>query len=302
MTKDQNITNHQDDGSGKKTLADRVTYVTNHPSDSYPAESSFDKLWGRIQVSQEKRTKNHKISWWGYAAVAASITILLIAGFWFISRPVQSPNVYTLSVENGRQQFTLPDGTLVWLNSNSKLTYNDHFGIKTREVELSGEVYFEVVKDRERPFVVKAEELDVKVLGTSFDVFTNHEAITTTLVEGSVSIRKASGNETETILRPGQQLQYDKKNNQVTIYDVDVNQFIAWKDGKLIFRNDPFESVLSVLEHNYQVIIILKNMQLSQRKITGRFDLENSIDDVFAIMKETMNFEYHRQDNMITIK
>ncbi len=291
-------------GSGKETVAERVSYTTNHPSDSYTAESSFNKLWERIRKSPERGTNTRRISWRSYAAAAASIAVLLIASFWLINNPTQSPNVLTLSVENGRQQYTLPDGTLIWLNSNSQLTYNDGFGIKTREVELNGEAYFEVVKDSGRPFVVKSHEMNVRVLGTSFNVksYGKDAVFAATLVEGSVFVSKDQEGILETTLQPGQQLLYYKNSGRVTVQDVDIDQFTAWKDGRIIFKNDPILEAFAELENEFHVVIMVKNEQLQKRKVNGRFDLNENIEDILDVMQETLHFNFHWQNDTIIIK
>ena len=293
-------------GRGEKSAGDHISYTTNHPSDKFAVEQSFNRLWRRIRQSPDQGAKVRRLSPWSYVAATASVVVLLVTGgYWLTGHLSNSvPEVYTLSVDKGRQQYTLPDGTLVWLNSGSQLTYTGLFNEKLREIELNGEAYFEVVKDMERSFIVKSENMQVRVTGTIFNVKSHHheDIFVTTLIDGSVCVDKDGGTMSGITLQPGQQLFYDKISKSVTLQSVDADQYIAWKDGKIIFKNEPVREAFSKLEASFQVVFEIKNRQINDRKLTGRFDLDETIDDILATMQETLHFDYFRQNDTIVIK
>lgn len=158
----------------------------------------------------------------------------------------------TMTTPKGRQyQLVLPDGSQVWLNAASSITYPTVFAGKERGVTLTGEAYFEVAKDRSKPFHVKVNDLDVQVLGTHFNInsYRDEAAVKTTLLEGSVSV---SGNGQTRILKPGQQAVADGR--QLTIVDeADVEMAMAWKNGKFQFDHTPLPVVMRQLSRWYDL-------------------------------------------------
>lgn len=164
-----------------------------------------------------------------------------------------------------RSKFNLPDGTSGWLNSNSYLKYPALF-LHNRHVDLIGEAYFDVKKDKHSPFTVSAEGVDVEVLGTHFNVmaYPDSEHIEISLEKGSVKVTR-EGTDLSEILKPDQRLVHDKNTNTASIISGDTGYFTSWKDGFLVFRNVPFSEVASRLSrwYNSEIIIqddILKNI------------------------------------------
>lgn len=165
-------------------------------------------------------------------------------------------NVFnTLSTVKGQQyQVILPDGSKVWLNAASSITYPANFvNLKNRMVQLSGEAYFEVAKDKSHPFIVKTDRQQVEVLGTHFNVnsYGDEGATRTTLLEGSVKVLSDKG---QKVLLPGQQSQLAE--NTLKVSSADVNETVAWKNGDFIFNNEAFGSILRQLSRWYNVEIV----------------------------------------------
>lgn len=171
---------------------------------------------------------------------------------------------------------TLPDGTLVSLNSESSLTYPSHFDGDVREVTLQGEAYFEVTKDPERKFVVStSHQSQIEVLGTRFNVeaYEKQEAVLATLVEGKINFIYQRDRVSKKLqMTPGQKLIYDSKDGKVQAYTTSGESETAWKDGKIIFRNTPLEEGLRMLEKRYNVEFIIKNDRLKDDAFTGTFE------------------------------
>ena len=143
---------------------------------------------------------------------------------------------HTIRVPRGGEyNLQLADGTKVYLNAGSSLRYPVRFTGKRREVTLSGEGYFEVAKDSTQPFVVRAGDVDVRVLGTAFNVnaYPEKETVATTLVEGRVQVNYKTGQQ---VIQPGMQLVYDKQNGKVDVSVVDTEVYTSWKDGYYYFK------------------------------------------------------------------
>lgn len=153
---------------------------------------------------------------------------------------------------------TLSDGTVVNMNAGSSLKYPVQF-IKgnNREVVLDGEAYFDVTKDKEHPFIVKTRGVDVKVLGTKFNVSSYKEDanINTVLVEGSVSLSNATGPQAKTMLVPGERGTWSNQNTEITVKKVDTRIYTEWMSGELVFRKTAFKDIIIKLERSYDVVI-----------------------------------------------
>ncbi|MCU7552616.1 FecR domain-containing protein [Chitinophagaceae bacterium LB-8] len=158
----------------------------------------------------------------------------------------------------GQYQVELPDGSQVWLNSASSLRFPTTFVGKERKVEINGEAYFEVAKNKSMPFIVSVNGAEVQVLGTHFNVMAYKEEfdVKTTLLEGS--IRFVSGNNTS-LLKPGQQAKLSKEGQVKVVNDVDVDEVIAWKNGMFNFEKVDIETVMRQLARWYDVEVVYQN-------------------------------------------
>jgi transmembrane sensor len=158
----------------------------------------------------------------------------------------------------GQYQIELPDGSQVWLNAASSLHFPTAFVGKERSVEISGEAYFEVAKNKSMPFVVRVGDAEVQVLGTHFNVmaYQEEDAVKTTLLEGSVRFVRANNN---SLLQPGQQSQLTKNGQLKVISGVDVDDVVAWKNGIFHFENADIESVMRQLSRWYDVEVVYQN-------------------------------------------
>ena len=176
-------------------------------------------------------------------------------------------------------QFTLNDGTKVWLNSGSELEFPLQFSGKKREVRLKGEAFFEVNENKEHPFQVIANNLNIEVLGTSFNVVSyEDEAISeVVLVKGKVDLISSSEGIKKNLgyLLPGQKALYDRVKKKVLKKDVDVEKYIAWRDGYLIFRDDRMDDVIKRLNRWFNVEIVLNNDELKNYTFQATFKNEN---------------------------
>lgn len=162
---------------------------------------------------------------------------------------VPSQNLLTVP-RGGQYKLVLPDGTKVWLNSESSLKYPTSFTGSERRVVLTGEGYFEVTKNKEKPFIVDAASNSIRVLGTQFNVnsYGDENVFTTTLVEGSVQITNGKAT---SILKPGQQARVTEKG--INVVEADTYEAMAWKNGEFVFRNTPVQSIVRQLARWYDL-------------------------------------------------
>lgn len=212
----------------------------------------------------------------------------------------------TLTVPYGKRfEIQLSDGTRVNLNAGSSLKYPvDFIKGKDRQVFLNGEAFFNVAKDTVHPFIVNANEIDVRVLGTTFNIssYPEDKTINTVLVEGSVSAYKTGEThnpETATLLKPGYKAAWDKTSKTMQVAQTDVETHLAWINGRLILYEVEFNSILKKLERQYNVKFINNNKALENRFFTAKFDVED-IAQVMKSLSYSGKFTYRfNQDKII---
>ncbi|GAA3620513.1 FecR family protein [Flavivirga jejuensis] len=213
----------------------------------------------------------------------------------------------TLFVPYGKQfEIQLSEGTTVFLNSGTTFKYPVEFiEGKDRLVYVEGEAFFEVVKNVEHPFIVNANDINIQVLGTKFNVSSYKEdmSINTVLVEGAVNLYdKESTYNTKTaiVLKPGYKATWNKSNNEALIEKVDVELYSAWIDGKIVFRHMAFNDIIKILERHYNIDIINNNKILGDKLFTANFDIE-SIDQVLKSFNENHSIAYSIENNQVII-
>lgn len=232
-------------------------------------------------------------------AVAAVLIIGLVTGAILLmnSQEKEITSRQIATPYGAKTMFTLPDGSQVWMNSGSTVIFPDEFKGE-RIVELSGEAYFSVKKDK-KPFTVKTRCGDIQVLGTEFDIKVyENEPLSTTLESGVVKFTSNAGQEVE--LKPGMQVVYDEKS--IKIKNVETRLFTSWKDGQLIFRDEPLQNIISQLERWYNVKIILRDDKIKGLKYTGTIEME-SFSEVLELIKVTtpINYSFDRKTRILTI-
>lgn len=213
-----------------------------------------------------------------------------------------------LSIPNGKKfQIVLSDGTKVYLNSGTTLKYPVKFiaGNNRQVYLLGGEAYFDVAKDTEHPFIVNSDNINVRVLGTEFNMssYPEDNSINTVLVEGSVSIfekEKSYNKDTSVKLKPGFKASWNKVENKVAIDRVDINTYIGWINGKLIFKNTQFKNIIKKLERHYNVTITNNNAKLNEQYFDATFDIE-TIDQVLNSFNKSYKIQYKIENNQIYI-
>ena len=203
----------------------------------------------------------------------------------------------------GEYHLILADGSEVWLNAASKLKFPVDFTGEKREVFLEGEAYFEVVKDKQHPFIVHTSRGKVKVIGTGFNVrdYCEEAKVVTTLVNGSVAYRSEKYEGKTIVLKPGFQLE-DKEGEDLQAREVDVLQYVGWKEGKYIFENTSLEEIMQVLSKWYDVAVFYKNEQVKNLHFTGDLERYKNINDFLEFMEVGGNVHFSIHGKTIIIE
>ncbi|WP_456088032.1 FecR family protein [Parabacteroides sp.] len=247
-------------------------------------ERVASRNWLKGYRAVEKKINNRRRRLWFYRVSTIAVcfigvlTIITIISFFLRESSTAVPQHVTVCANKGvRTCLELPDGSVVYLNSGSTLSYPVAYDEKERRVILSGEAYFSVKHDPDHPFVVSVsgDRMNVKVLGTEFNVqaYEGEDIIQTTLVTGSIDIemKDANGMSKEVNLSPSEKAIYDLSNNVLDVLKVDVMNEIAWKEGRLVFKETPLPEVLKHLANFYNVDFKIQDTILNSYRFTGTF-------------------------------
>lgn len=266
----------------------------------YPDTASKERIFGKIL--QETRPRRRYLpligTWYRVAAV-----LIVVIGIGFLAYIIDSSRNSTdaVLVDNDtiqktnpigkRSQHTLPDGSVVYLNSGSTIQYPKSFDSEARLVTLEGEAFFEVVKDNGKPFKVSTGAFEVMVLGTTFNVNTIRRSSTVALVEGKVKVTaKISDNSLE--LSPGQMALFDEKEGTFTPTPFDIAYITGWTDGYLTFRGASLDEVVEKLHQWYGVTVSVSNRSKSKGwSYTANFK-DETLENVLLNMSTLRNFDY----------
>ncbi len=248
----------------------------------------IDKAWQNVQIKTTRKKQNLN-KYYIYSALAASI--LIIIGI-FLLNPFINSNNNLASVETHTkiEQVQLTDGTFVDINRNSVFNYPALFNTKERTVNLKGEAFFNVAKDKEHPFIIKTNNIKIKVLGTSFNVKDYpYIAISEVTVEtGIVEVSVLNDTAYKVMLHVGEKAIYDSKSNELVKIENNNRNFIAWKTQEITFKKDKLIHAIELLEDVYNVDIKNNTPIDSSAEITATFE-KNTIDFILNTMNKSHN-------------
>lgn len=231
--------------------------------------------------------------------IAAIVAITLSGSFIYFQslQEKEQMAMQTISVPAGQRiNLTLADGTNVWLNARTSLTYPTKFSKKNRQVVLDGEAYFDVAKDEKKPFIVQTAQYNVEVLGTQFDVDAYSEAgdFTTTLMRGSVRVASVDDPTQVLTLKPDDKAYL--QNGRLHVTTVDSYDPYRWKEGLICFKNESFASIMNDFEKYYGLTIQVNNKEVKKYVYTGKFRQNDGIDYALRVLQKDIKFTYHRDD------
>lgn len=251
-------------------------------------------LFSSHEDAKAKRIKFRSILRWSYRVAAVIIVLFsvnVLVGEYITK---QAPTIQTITAPEGQHtKLSLADGTEVWLNSNSKLTYTTSFNSKERVVKLDGEAYFNVAHNKKVPFFVKTERNIIKVVGTSFNVraYRGSNLFETRLIDGVVDIYKADGSTKLTRLKKSEFFG-DYGNDKYAKRVITDNDYLMWKEGIYSFNNELFANIISKLRNYYDVEITLNNPTALNYRYTGKFKSQDGIEHILKVMQKVNKFYY----------
>lgn len=261
--------------------------------------SDANRRQRKISESRKIRLRLLKIA----ATLIITIGLTAVLSYLFWSKPDTDLAYHILKVPSGQQaQLTLPDGSKIWLNSKSQLTYPGSFHGDTREVVLDGEAYFQVSHNAKKPFIVKTSHLDVKVLGTSFNVtsYSDEDNISLALETGSISVIK-SGKEALK-LKPDEVAIYSKSRNEIKQNKAELDLYTSWLNGQFKFKNLSFDDISRRLARNFNVKFVFESDDIKLVKYNGSFYNYESLNEILKIMQTNSSFKYKIIKDKVFIK
>lgn len=284
--------------------------VSREAASVYDKDKAFENFRNRVESQKEIQSTSRRgfslSALWRYAAVVAIIIAVGCISYW--QGEVNVKDTFAdISVEaplGSKTKLYLPDGTLVWLNAGSRMTYSQGFGVDNRKVELEGEGYFEVKRNEKIPFFVKTKDLQLQVLGTKFnfrDYPEDHEVVVS-LLEGKVGLNNLLREEKEAVLSPDERAVLNKANGLLTVESVTASNASQWTDGYLFFDEELLPDIAKELERSYNVKIHIANDSLKTFRFYGNFvRREQNIQEVLEALASTEKMQYKIEERNITI-
>lgn len=277
-----------------------VSRLSSHPTDRNEGIRHFETFASQIKRNAKKTLFINIVKYAAMAVVLVASTVW--ATLFFNDRGMDS-TLNTLYVPAGqRAQITLQDGTEVWLNAQSTLRYPSHFSKRSRDVEITGEAFFNVAKDS-KPFIVSTQDIELEVLGTQFNVYSYPDAgyIQTHLIEGSVKIFEKLNEKNTVILKPNEQVTI--RGNQMTVDNIINSNHLLWKEGNYCFQNERLIDIIEKLQLYYDIKIVVEDPEVFNVRYTGKFRQRDGIDEILRIIQKIQPFkiERDRDNNIITL-
>ena len=277
----------------------------------------------KTSIIRKMAQKKYYRIWWGVAAASVLFFLLL---FTTNERGRIKPINNTVSTKAGNKaSINLPDGSKVWLNRDSKITYVGDFGNKTREVYLSGEAFFDVAKDKTKPFIIHTRTINLKVLGTAFNVrsYDNEKETETALVHGSIEVTLRNRPDQKIFLKPGEKLlvknipvdtslKYKRQRRDedtpiavltnMHYYGTDSSSVeTSWTKNELVFNDEALDKIALNLERWFNVRITITNEGLKKEKYTATVEEDDKLEDFLEALKLTEGFHYSIKDREVII-
>jgi ferric-dicitrate binding protein FerR (iron transport regulator) len=280
------------DEANKKIMGEMTDWwaMSHIPLFMSDREAGFKKHFGDLIAINQTRVKQKTFDFSFVGKIAAVVLLFLLVGvtFYYVGKNTQTTNPEIASYKTivpygSKTKVILPDKSIVWINAGSTLTYSDNVAGNQREVHLEGEAYFEVAHDSLKPFIVKTGNLDVKVLGTSFDVRAYHDeqTIDIVLLTGKVDVYLNNAidghRNADAELAPNQMLSYNRETSDIRIATVHSLDYSAWKDGQIKFSEQSFTRIARDLERRYDIEIEINSHYLKKEIFTGSFSEKHTV-------------------------
>ena len=253
-------------------------------------------------IEEKRRRKSWNLNTLGTELIKIAAVVAVTLGLSFLYQIVSDKDgavpMQSIYVPTGqRVNITLSDGTNVWLNARAKIVYPAVFDKSARKVTVDGEAYFDVAKDKKRPFIVETGKCDMEVLGTKFNVegYSDKDDFEVTLMEGSVRVASRIGLGDTLTLKPDSKACL-QKDGKLEVVPVDDYNPYRWKEGLICFRNESFLSIMNDLEKYFGVSIVVENKNVLKYYFTGKFRQADGIDYALRVLQRDIRFRYERDD------
>lgn len=265
-----------------------------------------------LQLLNKGLSLNNQPKAFYYFIRIAAIVIFVLStsiSIYYISTEFKSSANTLMSYETvvpfgSQTKIVLPDGTIAWLNSGSTLKYNNLYGKKNREVIMTGEGYFDVKKDKSKPFIVHTNNIQIKVLGTVFNVrsYINDQTVEVDLLEGKVDVSLSDNKNTQKLtLTPNQKMIYNKENKTMQSFVADVSKSVRWQTGKLCFVDASLEEIAKDLERKYDVQICFQSDKIKNEFYSGSLDLNLPLNTLLEYIDVDKKFSRTYNGKIVTI-
>lgn len=275
-----------------------------------PIPSEHQESWNNIQNNLLDRMQSNlqrterRLSFFRYAAIlVVLISIPSILYFYSQSNTSSSLIYTTVSADFGQiSKVLLPDSTVIWINSGSTIRYNNHFATSNRDIDLTGEAFFKVHKNKDLPLVVSSEDLRVKVLGTEFSVvsYPKENDIQVILEEGKVELTSVTHSSFAHEMKPGELAIFNKIRKDLTISNVNTDLYTSWKDGIINIYNLPLSEVIVKLERRYNQKFVVDS---TIKDLPYTFTIKNeNLNSILSLMEKITPVDVVQHDNVIELK
>lgn len=283
--------------TGLQMICEYFSLKVERSVDKEQTKSAYKHLEHRInnQPITDLIRRSSLVFWQMAAVILLLISVggsVLFLMNWSDSQSQAQANLILTTEVGQRSQATLPDGSKVWLNANTKLVVASDFGESNRNVSLKGQAYFDVVRNENTPFIVECNHIDVAVLGTKFDVssYSSNENVVVVLESGKVELQYKKNKSSKYVLNPGEQGEFNPITRELEIKEVDVDILTCWRNGMLIFRDHGMEEVLAQLEKRFNVEVIVEDPEVYNSLFTATIK-DESLEQIINLMEYSCSVE-----------
>ena len=283
--------------------------LKNALKDEVNVHDEWQRLSAKIEKGSQPQQQNEKrfsLPLLKYAAaILLGFAISSITLLWPKEELEQiAVGTYKLHTDKGeKSNIELPDGSKVWLNTCTTLEYSQGYGMTNRDIYLNGEAYFEVAKNKEIPFIVKTNGIDIKALGTAFNIsaYDDDTKLVTTLYSGQVSVHPILTKE-DILLDPNQMAVYYKDRHRIEKIEFNEDKNIQWRDGIFSFEMIRLGEIVKMLERNYDIVFQYENQRIRELNFSGTFQSNESIVDIIKVITTNTSIDYQIKKDTIVFR